>query len=79
MGYAYAAGANGFLAGRAIWWEALQAFPDLAACRSALQAQGGQTLAALAALTRQAGHAWTPDYSAFAGMHAEGELCAAYA
>ncbi|MBU2286032.1 MAG: tagatose 1,6-diphosphate aldolase, partial [Gammaproteobacteria bacterium] len=31
MQYAYAAGAHGFLAGRAIWWEALQHFPDLAA------------------------------------------------
>lgn len=27
--YAYRAGASGYLAGRAIWWEALQAFPDL--------------------------------------------------
>ncbi len=79
MGYAYAAGAHGFLAGRAIWWEALQAFPDLAACREALQAQGLQTLDSLATLTRHAGRAWTPDYSAFEDMHAEGELCAAYA
>ncbi|MCA0239528.1 MAG: tagatose 1,6-diphosphate aldolase [Proteobacteria bacterium] len=79
MDYAYAAGANGFLAGRAIWWEAMQSFPDLAACRALLQAQGVNTLAELGALTRRAGHAWRPDYSAFAAMHAEGELCAAYA
>lgn len=79
MAYAYAAGANGFLAGRAIWWEALQAFPDLAACRTLLQAQGLHTLQELAALTRHAGHAWRPDYSAFGAMQAEGELCAAYA
>lgn len=79
MAYAYAAGANGFLAGRAIWWEALQSFPDLDACRTLLQAQGLQTLQELAALTRQAGHAWRPDYSAFQAMQAEGELCAAYA
>ena len=79
MEYAYAAGANGFLAGRAIWWEALQHFPDLAACRQALQAQGCRTLEDLAALTRRAGRAWTPDYRAFGAIAAEGELCAAYA
>ena len=79
MEYAYAAGANGFLAGRAIWWEALQAFPDLAACHALLQAQGVRTLADLGALTARAGNAWRPDYSAFGAMHAEGELCAAYA
>lgn len=79
MRYAYAAGANGFLAGRAIWWQALQHFPDLDACRTALQAEGVRTLQALAELTVQAGHAWQADYSAFAHMRAEGELCAAYA
>ena len=40
MEYAYAAGANGFLAGRAVWWEALQSFPDLDACRAALELDG---------------------------------------
>jgi tagatose 1,6-diphosphate aldolase len=28
--YAYRAGANGYLAGRAIWWDAVQVYPDLA-------------------------------------------------
>ncbi len=79
MAYAYAAGANGFLAGRAIWWQALQAFPDLDACRTALLAQGVRTLDELGDLTRTSGHAWRPDYSAFDAMRAEGELCAAYA
>jgi len=79
MEYAYAAGANGFLAGRAVWWEALQSFPDLDACRAALQAQGVRNLGDLGALTRRAGKAWRPDYSAFGAMRAEGELCAAYA
>jgi tagatose 1,6-diphosphate aldolase len=79
MEYAYAAGANGFLAGRAIWWEAMQAFPDLAACRTRLQAGGLRTLDELGALTRRAGRTWQPDYSAFGSMRAEGELCAAYA
>lgn len=79
MAYAYAAGANGFLAGRAIWWQALQHFPDLDACRAALKAEGVNTLQALRQLTDQAGKAWQADYSAFAAMRAEGELCTAYA
>lgn len=78
MAYAYAAGAHGFLAGRAIWWDAMQHFPDLQACRQALQVQGVQTLQALAQLTRATGHGWRPDYSALGHIQSEGELCAAY-
>lgn len=79
MRYAYAAGAHGFLAGRAIWWQALQAFPDLDACRLALLAEGTRTLDELAALTREAASHWRPDYGAFDALRAEGDLCAAYA
>ncbi|MES2099171.1 MAG: tagatose 1,6-diphosphate aldolase [Pseudomonadota bacterium] len=79
MEYAYAAGANGFLAGRAIWWEAMQHFPDLAKCGAQLRQQGGATLAELEALTKRAGHAWHADYTGFDSLQAEGELCAAYA
>jgi tagatose 1,6-diphosphate aldolase len=78
MRYAYAAGANGFLAGRAIWSDALQRFPDLAACREVLQTQGLETLSNLKQLTREAARAWTPDYSGFDQIRAEGDLCAAY-
>jgi tagatose 1,6-diphosphate aldolase len=79
MEYAYAAGANGFLAGRAVWWDALQHFPDLDTFKRELERDGVATLKALQALTRRAGHAWRPDYSAFGALKAEGELCAAYA
>lgn len=79
MEYAYAAGAHGFLAGRAVWWQALQHFPDLARCAEQLRQEGGATLAELATLTLRAGNAWQADYSAFDAMKAEGELCAAYA
>ena len=79
MQYAYAAGANGFLAGRAIWWQALQHFPDLGAFRSQLAQEGTGTLAELAELTRRAGHAWKADYAAFAEVRAEGDFCLAYA
>ena len=64
--------------GRAIWWDAMQHFPDLQACRQALQVQGVQTLQALAQLTRATGHGWRPDYSALGHIQSEGELCAAY-
>lgn len=79
MQYAYAAGANGFLAGRAIWWNALQAFPDLDACRTALRVEGTRTMSELAALTAREGRAWTADYAALSSLRDEGELCARYA
>ncbi len=79
MEYAYAAGASGFLAGRAIWLDAMQHFPDLARCAEQLARDGKATLDELAALTRRAGHAWRADYSAFDSLQAEGEFCAAYA
>jgi tagatose 1,6-diphosphate aldolase len=79
MEYAYAAGAHGFLAGRAVWWEALQQFPDLAGFEAQLRREGTATLAELAALTERAGNAWQPDYSAFDTLKAEGEFCLAYA
>ncbi|MEB0058750.1 tagatose 1,6-diphosphate aldolase [Variovorax sp. LG9.2] len=78
MQYAYAAGANGFLAGRAIWWEALQHFPDLGAFEAQLRAEGIATLQELSALTTRAGKGWKADYSGFEAMQSEGELCASY-
>ena len=79
MEYAYAAGAHGFLAGRAVWWQALQHFPDLDRCAARLHEESKTTMETLAQLTLQAGSTWQPDYSAFKAMKAEGELCAAYA
>ena len=79
MEYAYAAGAHGFLAGRAVWLQAMQHFPDLARCAGQLQQEGGATLDQLAQLTARAGHAWHADYSSLPQIGAEGELCAAYA
>jgi len=78
MEYAYAAGANGFLAGRAVWWDSLQCFPDLDAFARQLRREGVATMGELRALTTRVGRAWRPDYSAFQSLRAEGELCAAY-
>lgn len=75
MAYAYAAGANGFLAGRAIWWEAMQVFPNLERCADELRRHGGQTLVELITITRESANRWMPDYKAFDGMAAEGQVC----
>jgi tagatose 1,6-diphosphate aldolase len=37
--YAYRSGASGFLAGRAIWWNEVQAFPDIGAARKGLRTE----------------------------------------
>ncbi len=58
LGYALRAGASGFLAGRAVWWEALSRFPDEAAVAAALQREAVPYLQRLADLTRQQGRAW---------------------
>jgi tagatose 1,6-diphosphate aldolase len=39
LAFAYEAGASGFLAGRAIWWDELLAFPDVDRARSALRSE----------------------------------------
>jgi tagatose 1,6-diphosphate aldolase len=49
--YAYRAGANGYLAGRAIWWEAMQAFPDSGAIAKRLQSESVPYMRAINALT----------------------------
>lgn len=74
MEYAYGAGANGFLAGRAIWWQAMQQFPDLSACEAALRREGCVTLSELIELTKDQGLAWEPDYDKLAQVAFEGEL-----
>ncbi|HEX8012466.1 MAG TPA: tagatose 1,6-diphosphate aldolase [Casimicrobiaceae bacterium] len=79
MEYGHAAGAHGFLAGRAIWWDPLAPFPDLRACADRLAEQGTETLRVLRDLTARAGNAWHPDYGGLIELESEGELCAAYA
>ncbi len=73
---AYRAGASGYLAGRAIWWEALEAYPDLEACRDALSARGRRVIADLNALTTRYAQPWVPP--AQAQPRAEGEFAAGY-
>ena len=59
--YAYAAGANGYLAGRAIWWEAGQAFPDLAAMRGGLVVNSVPYMQGINRMTDERATPWTDD------------------
>jgi tagatose 1,6-diphosphate aldolase len=57
--YAYAAGASGYLAGRAIWWDACQAFPDLEAMRGRLQVDSVPYMERLNRMTDTLATPWT--------------------
>lgn len=59
MTYAYRAGASGFLAGRAIWWDALASFPDIERTKHALRSDSLPYLASLNALTDAQAMPWT--------------------
>ncbi|MGP1397106.1 MAG: tagatose 1,6-diphosphate aldolase [Inquilinaceae bacterium] len=64
--YAYRAGANGYLAGRAIWWPAFQHFPDLDAMTAALRQTGVPYMRDLNRLTDDEATPWT-DHPCFGG------------
>ena len=74
---AYRAGANGYLAGRAIWWEAMRQFPDLAACSKGLRETGVTTMQRYNRLTDEGAKTWlrrtTP-----AAVSEEGQWARAY-
>lgn len=58
MDYAYAAGASGYLAGRAIWADPFKAFPDWNAIRTGLRARSVPYMADLNALTDKSATPW---------------------
>ena len=57
--FAYDAGASGYLAGRAIWWDAFQRFPDWDAMRAELARHGMPYVEVLNELTDAHAHPWT--------------------
>jgi tagatose 1,6-diphosphate aldolase len=57
--YAYAAGASGYLAGRAIWWDACQAFPDFEAMRRQLRSGSVPYMEELNRMTDELATPWT--------------------
>lgn len=63
--HAYAAGASGYLAGRAIWQAAFQKFPDWDAIRTDLRSTGVPYMRDLNALTDTAAQPW-PTHPCFA-------------
>jgi tagatose 1,6-diphosphate aldolase len=57
--YAFRAGASGYLAGRAIWWEAFEAYPDMARFEAGLAAGGVAYMHRINALLAAHGTPWT--------------------
>ena len=55
---AYQAGASGYLAGRAIWWDSFQQFPDLDAFRTDLRRSGVPYMEEINRLTRERAVPW---------------------
>ena len=60
VAHAARAGAAGFLAGRALWSDALDRWPDHAAVAQHLQSTGLARLRRLKALLASEGQAWQP-------------------
>jgi len=57
--YAFRAGASGYLAGRAIWWEAFGHYPDMPRFEAALAEGGIGYMHRINALLRETGTPWT--------------------
>jgi hypothetical protein len=82
--YAYRAGASGYLAGRAIWWEPFTHFPDLRRMDSALASESVGVLERLHALTAARAVPWhangpaAPSAAAPSAVHDEPSFPAAY-
>ena len=78
LSYSYAAGAQGFLAGRTIWLDAIVSFfPDLDKARAALQEEGHRRLTSLSSLTKKAAEPWHPIYEKPTAK-AEGDFSKSY-
>jgi tagatose 1,6-diphosphate aldolase len=73
--YACRAGASGFLAGRAVWLEALRAYPDAATVRQALQQHSLPYLARLREIVAAQGRPVRPQVD-FSAVRQEGQVCA---
>lgn len=67
--YAFRAGASGYLAGRAIWWNSAQHFPDLEAVRRELRGEGIAFVRTIQANLQEHGRPWHAK-PAFNGMPA---------
>lgn len=78
LSYSYAAGAQGFLAGRTIWLNAIETgFPDHDSVLSALRADGRKRLQRLKELTVRDAKPWRPAYEPTTAK-AEGDFARSY-
>jgi len=66
--YAYRAGASGYLAGRAIWADAFQRFPDLDAMEAALRHDAVPYMAEINELTDRMARPWTEAMGGSVGL-----------
>jgi tagatose 1,6-diphosphate aldolase len=57
--FAYNAGANGYLAGRAIWWPSFGSFPDVAAMEAQLNGEATRYMGEINDLTVSKAKPWT--------------------
>jgi tagatose 1,6-diphosphate aldolase len=58
LSFAYRAGAHGYLAGRAIWWEAFQAYPDRLAMAAVLAGSAHGYMHEINEMTDRMARAW---------------------
>ena len=78
LAYAYQGGAQGFLAGRAIWKAPLKNYPDFACTRESMQQQGAEALARLIALTQQQGNPYQLATADQSSISREGDFAKKY-
>jgi tagatose 1,6-diphosphate aldolase len=62
--FAYRAGANGYLAGRAIWWPAFGSYPDVAAMERGLDGDASRYMREINELTEKMARPWQDTFSA---------------
>ena len=72
LAYAYQAGASGYLAGRAIWWQAAQQFPDLKAMEDQLDALAVPYAEKIGQLTKEKATPWYTHKAFQAGLKPRG-------
>jgi tagatose 1,6-diphosphate aldolase len=70
--FAYRSGASGYLAGRAIWWQAFQHFPDLERFAQGLRGEAAAYMAEINGLTDREATAWDSHACFAEGVHLAG-------
>ncbi|MBL8590614.1 MAG: tagatose 1,6-diphosphate aldolase [Methylobacteriaceae bacterium] len=78
LSHAYAAGASGYLAGRAIWLEAFRAYPDFAAIRQGLAGRGVDYMKDINRLTDASAAPWQRNWGGVALADADENFRHAY-